>query len=377
LSGVHSIGRAGASIGELIVGAGRAERRVLEVVRSAKGHLMADVMTWKGEPATEALRTSLERGSRIDLLASPMHDPADFARALDVTRSAARRLRIHPYDRTLGRDGPELWQHSKLLVVRDSPNAAPSSWFTNVSPHFDSPRIVDVTAQLTGASADAAATVASAWARGASTSVMRRQVDAAARAGLLLNEPAAGRLYVSSAFEDLVRGAQHRLILITKGLDDVQLAQQLATARRRGANVAVVSHHLGADSAAVLARSGVPVALPSTPDPRRVNMLVADHTGLLTTAYPIREVLRRGPAGVTAGRESALLLRGSALARAEAAVRDTDVGRAAYQLTGTRAPQLQPSLGAVAPPSGQQDALTGFRMLEPQSTLPNIVDVVG
>lgn len=125
----------------------------------------------------------------------------------------------------------------------------------------------------------------------------------------------------------MVRGASERLLLITKGIDDVDVARGLVAAAERGARTGLVTTKLGTEAADVLRDSGVHVAM----SPRgavydRMNLLIADDTGLLSTGYHNGETLRPDASGMLAGRESALVLRGTGLERMEQALHGTDKG---------------------------------------------------
>lgn len=329
-------GIATASVGEVFAGVGVAERAIIDAVGSARGSLAIEAICFQSDDAVSALARTLDAGTDVTLIASHLTRPATFGdapRLANALRSG--QMRIVNYDqivRSAGVDpvaGAVRWQHSKVATVR-TPDGSQDAWFSNVAPYLDSQRHADVAVRLlddTARAAHAVTTATTAASRGGGIAPVGAAIDAAAGAGLLFNDALSGRQHFTAATDALVAGASDRLLLITKGLDDVQVARGLAAAAERGVRTGLVTNKLGKDAADVLADSGVHVAVaPPGAVYDRTNLLIADDAGLLATGYHSSEILRPDASGMLAGRESAILLRGEGMARMEAALQGTDKG---------------------------------------------------
>lgn len=341
-----------ASVGEVIAGVGVAERAILDAVGSARGSVSIEAICFQSDDAVAALGRTLDAGSDVTLLASHLTRPSTYDGATRIKQGLwSGRMRILNYDhivRSAGVDpapGVVRWQHSKLTAIR-TPDGGREAWFSNVAPYLDSQSHADVAVRLLDDTARAAHDVleaTTAAARGGGIAPVGAAIDAAAGAGLLFNDALTGRRHFTAATDALVRGASERLLLVTKGLDDVAVADGLVAAAERGVRTGVVTKKLGRAAAARLEGSGVHVAIaPRGAVYDRTNLLIADDTGLLATGYHSREILRPDRDGMLAGRESAIVLRGDGLARMEAALQGTDRGVVGLHLV---APQPEPVRG--------------------------------
>ncbi|MCW2961340.1 MAG: hypothetical protein JWM90_1727 [Thermoleophilia bacterium] len=355
MAGGFDIARASsAAIGSVVVGAGTPERALLDVVRAGDGHLFMDVMQFRGRAADAALASGLQRGGSMDMLASPLLLRDTYAtRPALADFQASGDLRVHPYVNLAAADGaPDAWQHSKLLAREGGSGDA--AWFGNIVSHDVSSGLVDSFIQLNGATRDAAIDVARAWRDGARPR-LTEATDAARRGGLLINDAAVRANHLSEALDGLVDSAQRRITWVTKGIDDPTTVDALVNARRRGVDVSIVVQKLSREDAKALKAGQVPVVLASAQQTAsRINLLVADDVGILSSAYPTSSVLRPDASGHTAGRESGILIRGDGLDRVVAAVRETSEGAMAWREPGAR----------VSPfPDGSHFAAQGFQLL--------------
>ena len=188
-------------------------------------------------------------------------------------------------------------------------------------------------------------------------------INDASRAGLLLNDPITRARRVSDFTASMLADARTSVRWLTKGFDDEVTARSLASAGSRGVDTRLVSSAVGRESADMLRSSDAAVVLaPAHAQPSRINLLVVDdEVGLLSTSYPISSVLHPGANGSTAGRESALVLRGDALRQVVDGARSTPPGAAAFGPRDRAAPS----------------AVTGFRLLGSSGRYPlTIIDHV-
>lgn len=332
---------AAASVGDMVVGTGVAEHAVLDAVGAARGKVMLEAICFDNEAAFTALASTLGAGTDVGLAGSHLVRPRKFAGSADVIAAIqSGQLRIVNYDDLVRAAGVDpvadavRWEHSKNAAF-ELPDGRHVAWFSNYAPNVDSHLQSDAAVQLLDDTARAAYDVVHATAESAQrgTAPTAAAIDAAAGVGLLYNDALTGRNYFTAGTDSLVHDAGRRLVLITKGLDDVEVAHGLVAAADRGVLTGLATRRLGHDAAAVLAGSKVRMAIaPRDAVYDRMNLLISDDTGLLSTGYHSSAILRPDAHGMLAGRDSAIVLRGAGLERMEAALDGTDKGRVARLL---------------------------------------------
>lgn len=323
------VSRAGiAAIGHVRLGTS-AESHMLETMARSRNEFLIDVMEMKGPRALDAVQSLVGNGGSMRVLSSPLHARPDFVADLGLVEARrAGRFDFLAYEDLARAEGTHgAWQHSKVFAERPAAGDGPGrAWFTNLAVYPGSDRVADVSVELTGRTAAAAIDVADAW-HHASSVERFTATQRAYRAGLAYNDAALQAFDLTREFDRLLAAPGGRLLVWTKGIDDVRTAAQLVQAHRAGARVGVVTHGLGEETAHILRQGEVPTAVAVGFDkPARVNFVLGDDRGLLMTMYPTRSTLWPTASGRTAGRESGIVLADDGLSRVLAQMRELTGG---------------------------------------------------
>lgn len=337
-----------ARIAEIAVGRSRPVRLLTEVMGRARGDLLQELHTFSSVTGMQSLQSALRRGARVQLLANPRYVQ------LRTLPRAGEQLHLH-YFHPPAVSGELAYQHSKLVASTRGRFRRPEAIFTNVSLMRDSADRSDVAIRLVGESAQAV----DGYLRASFGDDLGRLTQAAQdarRAGILVNEPRTGTTHLADAMRSLVDTAEHRIHIVSKGLDDADFAARLVQARERGVDVTMVLRDLSRRDARTLHQAGVRVVMqPQSSFASRVNMLVADDLALASTSYQWSPMMLRGSA---TSRESGVLL-GGRDAR-DAITQLQRLAEGVVALAGTE------KLGRVALPAGfsaVEDALASTRLV--------------
>ncbi len=312
-----------ARVGDIALGFGAPERLLTSVMQRARGDMLQELHTFASPTGHRAMEAAIARGVQPQLLVNPRNVPYQ---ALRPFGDAVRTERYFP--KSL--HGELSYQHSKLLSSSSGRFRRPEAVFTNVSLMPDSAYRSDMSVRLLGDSAEAAHTYLAASFDSDLAQLSQAAHDARA-AGLLINEPRTGVSHLADAMRSLVDTAEHRIHIVSKGLDDADFAARLVQARSRGVDVTLSLRDLARADAIRLREGGVRVVMqPMRTMSSRINMMVADDLALASTAYQWTPMLTHGGAS---SRESGVLLAGRDAARAIKQLGKTAEG--AVALAGT------------------------------------------
>jgi phosphatidylserine/phosphatidylglycerophosphate/cardiolipin synthase-like enzyme len=290
-----------AQVADLAIGVGGPEKLLTTVMGRARGELLQELHTFSSVNGARALRRAAKRGAEVRMLVNARHiSPLKFPRSDGAVQMEAY------YARTLL--GEHAYQHSKLVSSTRGKMHRPEAVFTNVSLMSTSGKRPDTAVRLTGNSASAVHSYLDA-SFGTDLTRLAQAADDARRGGVLVNEPQTGISHLSDAMRSLVDTAEHRIQIVSKGIDDADFAARLVQARQRGVDVTMSVREIARDEARVLHEGGVRVIVhPAGYDANRINTIVADDLVLASTAYQWKKMLRQG---APSSRESGVLLAGS------------------------------------------------------------------
>lgn len=314
-----------ARVGDIALGFGAPERLLTTVMGRARGELLQELHTFASPAGHRSLESAIARGVRPELLVNPRNVPYQSLRRFGDSVRAERY-----FPKSL--HGELSYQHSKLLASTKGRLHRPEAVFTNVSLMHDSAHRADMSIRLVGDSAEAAHTYLRA-SFDTDLSHLSQAAHDARSAGLLVNEPRTGTSHLADAMRSMVDTAEHRIHIVSKGLDDADFAARLVQARERGVDVTLTLRDLARADAIRLHEGGVRVVMqPMRTMSSRINMLVADDLALASTSYQWTPMLTHG--GATS-RESGVLLAGRDAARAVKMLGKTSEG--AVALAGAEA----------------------------------------
>lgn len=322
---------------DVVVGPHAPEALLLATMRRARGDVFQELHTI-GVAAEDALLEAIEGGARQHILAGRRVSLPGWSGNAERLAAAQQRglLQVTRY---AGDDAARgtTYQHSKLFAAtRTVDGDEPIAIFSNVSPFEGSAARPDIAVTLRGRPAEAVQEVlaASMGEHGrAGVEQLEQAIRRAAEAGVLVDDAHSSITPLADTMREMVRSARHRIVHISKGVDDPAFASALVDARRAGVAVGLSERDIARSSGALLHRGGVPTVLhPSSTNGSRLNVLIVDDRALVSTSYAWEPMLGLPRAGAVRSRESGIVLEGAALAQLEAALQSRPEGRAAFEL---------------------------------------------
>jgi hypothetical protein len=228
----------------------------------------------------EAIERSAESGSaRFHLLADARVPAGGFEnRLLAVSKESDGRYV------TYGRSDRD-WQHAKTFHFKDA-SGTNETWLGNLAPIPMAHKRSELSLVLGGDAARAARAVTEATLDGVDQTAIADAIDAAARFGVLYNDPLAGRATISQALAqttDAAHGAD--LLVITKGIQHPESTSAIIDAHRAGRSVQVFVRDIAREDAERLADAGVDAWQVSGGLQPRVNAFFAGDRGIATTSF--------------------------------------------------------------------------------------------
>jgi hypothetical protein len=296
-------------------------------VAVADSDMLFELYQLADQPMFDALSTASRAGRRIDVLGDARLPGGGMQAQLDAQVTASGGT-LH----TFAAPHSDFFQHGKTYHF--SAPSGPESWLTNLAPIADTANRSEVALRLGGDAASSARLV---------TAAAHRQdlhggglaIDAAAGAGVLVNDPTLGRRVLTRGIYDVLGGPAGRdLLVITKGIEDTAATDAIIAAHRSGRSVQVLVRDIAAVDGERLAEARVPTWIVSGGLKPRVNAVFAGDRGVLGSAFLWSNMV--GGADVATSRDVGILLdgavgasvRGASLASAGAAAKYTPIHEA-------------------------------------------------
>ncbi|MCW2926677.1 MAG: hypothetical protein JWM86_645 [Thermoleophilia bacterium] len=257
---------------ELVVGGGESLRRMSEIAESATERLDVDLFTGTHH---KTLKRLAQAGSTVDSLF--LADPEVSKRVRGVVADAGNRIVDV---------GAEPRKNHAKSIVADGDRALVTT--AAVAAETRTKLRFDVGAAFSGDAADALADLTRTSATGDSAAI-RAASDRARAFGIVNNDPAHGVWNLSDEVRGLVTGAEHRLIVATKRLEEPEIRQLIKDAKHRGVAV-TVAKQVG---------KGVPL---------HANIVIADDAAYIGSGHLSRRVMTGGGANGRLSRELGVIL---------------------------------------------------------------------
>lgn len=256
--------------------------QVREFVRAntaAAGAITAEVSVLRSGSVVDELARAAEAGRPVSIVVNHADRSTNGQARLDALRAAGADIRIYGDDV----DGPDApWLHSKVWHF-DSDH--PRALVSNLPMDGRSKGSSELAIVLEGSAAERVGDLVRAT-RSGDRAAMHDAAEAAARVGVVSNDPLSGGNSLARTLDQLARTPGRDVLVAVKELNHPESTAALIDTLRGARTSRLVVRDLGHADARLLEAAGQPVEIVRRMDPKlRTNAVVVDDRAYLGSAF--------------------------------------------------------------------------------------------